>query len=125
MKRWLVYSIFISLYIAVTFFGLGPVFIADGGTQERMVVLMTVIVLYMFLTYIFLWWIKKNGIKNAVKYTITIILYIVVTYVGLGTIFVSERPSNEKMLTLGIAICLFVMLTGITLKWIKNRRRIK
>ncbi len=48
--KWFVYIIFILLYLLVTFFGLGPVLLADGTQQERMMTLVIVLILYALLT---------------------------------------------------------------------------
>jgi|GEM_PF-775975 len=42
--------LFIGLFLLLTFFGLGPVFLADGSTKERLVTLLVVVILYI------LWW---------------------------------------------------------------------
>ncbi len=59
--KWLVNLLFIVLYLAVTFFGLGPVLMADGSTQERMLTLAVVILIYVVLTVLFLQWRKKRN----------------------------------------------------------------
>lgn len=51
MKRFLVILIFIGLYALVAFFGLGPVLLADGSNQERMLTLAVVILIFVLLTY--------------------------------------------------------------------------
>lgn len=48
----LLYVILGIAFILVTFFGLGPVLMADGSMNERLVTLLVVILLY-----ILLWWI--------------------------------------------------------------------
>lgn len=40
------------LFALVTFFGLGPVLFADGSTQERMITLTIVLLIYVALTAI-------------------------------------------------------------------------
>lgn len=59
--NWLIYAIFIFLYLGVTFFGLGPVLYADGSTQERMITLGIVILIYVILTALFLKWRRKKN----------------------------------------------------------------
>ena len=56
----LIYSLFFILYSLVTFFGIGPVFMADGPANERFITLVVVILIYIALTYILLLWRKKN-----------------------------------------------------------------
>lgn len=58
--NWLVYFIFIVLYLGVTFFGLGPVLLADGSTEERIITLVLVILIYVLLTGLLLYWRKKR-----------------------------------------------------------------
>lgn len=55
----IIYSIFIILYIQITYWGLGPVFIADGPTNERIWAVATVILAYLILTGSFIIWRNK------------------------------------------------------------------
>lgn len=57
--KWFIYFVFIILYIAVTFFGLGPVLLADGTIQERFMTFGVVLGIYAFLTLLFYMW-RKN-----------------------------------------------------------------
>lgn len=50
--RGLIIFVFICLYAALTFFGLGPVALADGTTQERLVTLAVVVLLFILLTVV-------------------------------------------------------------------------
>ncbi len=59
MKR-VLYLIFILLYLAVTLFGLGPVLLADGTMQERMMTLAVVLLLYVIITWALVWTVRKN-----------------------------------------------------------------
>lgn len=59
MMKWIIYTIFIALYLLVTFFGLGPVLLADGSMLERMVTLGIVILIYVILTIFFIKW-RRN-----------------------------------------------------------------
>ncbi|WP_096156114.1 MULTISPECIES: DUF6954 family protein [Bacillus] len=60
--KFLIYLIFTMLFSFVTFFGLGPVLMADGLTGERMLTLLIVIFIYVVLTFVF---IKcRNKIKH-------------------------------------------------------------
>lgn len=52
MKRILQFLI-ILLFILVTFFGIGPVLMADGSTQERIITLALIILKYIFLIWLF------------------------------------------------------------------------
>lgn len=61
MMKWLIYAIFIVLYLGVTFFGLGPVLYADGSSQERMLTLGIVILIYVSLTVLFLKWRRRKS----------------------------------------------------------------
>jgi len=51
--KWLA-VIFVPLYVLVTVFGLGPVLLADGTTQERLITLLIVLVIYALLSAAFL-----------------------------------------------------------------------
>ncbi|MBS4538236.1 hypothetical protein GOQ27_07160 [Clostridium sp. D2Q-11] len=53
MKKWIIYLILILLYILITFFGLGPVLLADGSMNERIITLLIVIGLYAVVTVVF------------------------------------------------------------------------
>ena len=57
--KWLIYIVFIMLYLLVTFFGLGPVVFADGSNLERIITFAFVLVVYLFLTIILQFLIKK------------------------------------------------------------------
>ncbi|MBM7684352.1 DUF6954 family protein [Defluviitalea raffinosedens] len=58
MKIFLNIIITIAL-VAVTFFGLGPVLLADGSKTERLLTLLVVLALY-FLLVLALKWVKKR-----------------------------------------------------------------
>jgi hypothetical protein len=58
--KWFIYFIFIILYLGVTFFGLGPVLLADGVMEERIMTFFIVLVIYLALTGLLLFW-KKSG----------------------------------------------------------------
>lgn len=57
--KWLIYTTFIILYLLVTFFGLGPVLFADGSNLERIITLAIVVVIYLLLTILLRFIIKK------------------------------------------------------------------
>jgi Na+-driven multidrug efflux pump len=40
-------------FILITFFGVGPVLMADGSTNERLITLLVVIILYVLLWWVF------------------------------------------------------------------------
>ena len=48
--RAVIYTVFVILYTALTFFGLGPVLLADGSNRERLLTLLVVLILYAALT---------------------------------------------------------------------------
>ncbi|MCQ6276481.1 hypothetical protein JMM81_16320 [Bacillus sp. V3B] len=56
-KWWLV--IFVLIYLLLTFFGLGPVLFADGSNSERLVTFLIVIGLYIAISCI-LWYLLKK-----------------------------------------------------------------
>jgi len=47
---WL-YILFAVLYALTTFFGLGPVLLADGSDRERLVTLVVVLLIYAAITF--------------------------------------------------------------------------
>ncbi|MDM5333736.1 hypothetical protein QUF56_10905 [Ureibacillus composti] len=62
--KWLVYLIFIILYIMVTFFGLGPVLMADGSSQERFITFVVVVIIYIVITFFLVLWRRKVNKKK-------------------------------------------------------------
>jgi hypothetical protein len=54
--RWLVNILFIGAFGFVTFFGIGPVLIADGSFRERMLTLVVVILIYIVLIFGVVYW---------------------------------------------------------------------
>jgi hypothetical protein len=57
--RLAVYIIFVILFILVTFFGLGPVLMADGSAGERAATLAVVIMIYLLLALLLRFLIKR------------------------------------------------------------------
>lgn len=57
----LIYIIFMILYLVVTFFGLGPVLLADGSNLERIITLVIVLAIYLFLTISLRFLLKKTN----------------------------------------------------------------
>lgn len=57
--KWFIYIFFIILFLLVTFFGLGPVLMADGSTSERMLTLAIVLLAYILLTVALRFLVKK------------------------------------------------------------------
>ncbi|PKM94359.1 MAG: hypothetical protein CVU84_09805 [Firmicutes bacterium HGW-Firmicutes-1] len=55
MKKIIIYFLFIILYLLVTFFGLGPVLMADGTNMERLYTLMIVLMFYGIITFALIW----------------------------------------------------------------------
>lgn len=47
--RIIINTVFIILFGLVTFFGLGPVLLADGSAKERITVLVMVLIIYLIL----------------------------------------------------------------------------
>lgn len=58
--KWIGNIVFILLFVLVTFFGIGPVLIADGTFQERMITLFVVLIIYALLILGFRYWIRRN-----------------------------------------------------------------
>lgn len=61
--KWLIYVIFIIMYLLVTFFGLGPVLFADGTTTERVITFLIVLAIYILLTIVFRFVVRRMGRK--------------------------------------------------------------
>jgi hypothetical protein len=57
--KWVMVVVFIIIYLVISFFGLGPVLLADGSMQERVLTLPVVLLLYVVITIIFRACIKK------------------------------------------------------------------
>lgn len=51
--------VFIALFVLVTLFGMGPVLMADGTFQERMLTLAIILVIYALLIVAFRRWIRR------------------------------------------------------------------
>jgi hypothetical protein len=56
----LFYIVLAIAFIVVTFFGLGPVILADGSMGERLITLLVVLLLYLLLGWIVLRLRKHN-----------------------------------------------------------------
>lgn len=54
------YIFVIVIFILVTFFGLGPVLMADGSVKERTLTLVAVILIYLLLGWITLGYTRKS-----------------------------------------------------------------
>lgn len=54
----------IIAFLLVTFFGLGPVLMADGSMGERILTLLVVICLYLFLGFVIFKFRKNKGIRK-------------------------------------------------------------
>lgn len=46
MLRIIGHIVFIAVFLVITFFGIGPVAMADGTTKERIITLIIVIIIY-------------------------------------------------------------------------------
>jgi uncharacterized membrane protein len=58
MKKWWL-VVFVPIYLLLTFFGLGPVLFADGSKSERLATFLVVVGLYILVTCI-LWYLLKK-----------------------------------------------------------------
>jgi hypothetical protein len=56
----LFYIVIVLVFALVTFFGLGPVILADGSMGERMITLLVVILLYLLIGWIAMRFKKHN-----------------------------------------------------------------
>ncbi|WP_047152095.1 DUF6954 family protein [Aneurinibacillus tyrosinisolvens] len=61
MGKWILLLLFIPLYILVTFFGLGPIILADGSLEERIVTLLATAAIYGILTLILQLLLKRKN----------------------------------------------------------------
>lgn len=59
MLRFLLYFVFGVVYLLITFFGIGPVMFADGSSTERIITLLIVIAIYVIVTLLFRWLLKR------------------------------------------------------------------
>ncbi|HWO78229.1 MAG TPA: hypothetical protein VNM69_20370 [Bacillus sp. (in: firmicutes)] len=55
MKKWWLWLLFVPVYLLITYFGLGPVLLADGTAGERILTLFVVLGIYAVVTWIFLY----------------------------------------------------------------------
>ncbi|MDR7870876.1 MAG: hypothetical protein RIN55_08465 [Tissierellaceae bacterium] len=53
------YIVFVTLFLYVTFFGVGPVLFADGTIQERLLTVGIIIIVYIVLVAVFRWFLRK------------------------------------------------------------------
>jgi hypothetical protein len=51
--KFLLHAVFVILLILVTYFGLGPVLLADGGILERILTAAVVVVIYIVLIFLY------------------------------------------------------------------------
>ncbi|WP_243355516.1 DUF6954 family protein [Bacillus litorisediminis] len=58
MKKWWLWLLFVPVYLLITYFGLGPVLLADGTAGERILTLFVVLGIYAVVTWIFLYLLK-------------------------------------------------------------------
>lgn len=54
-----IYIVFVLLFLLVTFFGMGPVLMADGSSQERIITFLIVLLIYVFLYFAMKFILKK------------------------------------------------------------------
>ncbi len=57
--------IILAAFLLVTFFGLGPVLLADGSTSERLATLAVVVIIYAVLVTITVIFIRKRRMKHV------------------------------------------------------------
>jgi membrane protein DedA with SNARE-associated domain len=60
--RSLLHASFIVLYLAVVFFGLGPVLFADGSDSERVSMLIVVVLLFAVLIIVHSWLARRRKV---------------------------------------------------------------
>ncbi|OZM56268.1 hypothetical protein CIB95_12655 [Lottiidibacillus patelloidae] len=117
-----IYIIFILLYGLVTLYGVGPLLLADGSSEEKLILLLVVSLIYILLTFVFVKWLKKRKhLINWVVYTILGLLVIFASYLSLGTLFISERPFDEKVITIVVSIFLYIIAGATYYLWNRNK----
>nr|WP_106779061.1 hypothetical protein [Lysinibacillus timonensis] len=57
--KWFIYVIFFVIFLGITFFGLGPILFADGSSQERLLTFLIVLLIYVLLSILLIYMIKK------------------------------------------------------------------
>lgn len=60
----LVYTVIIIGFVLITFFGLGPVVLADGAAGERVATLLAVLLLYVLLGWLTMRFAKRRSNKK-------------------------------------------------------------
>lgn len=55
----IVHIVFIGIFLLVSFFGIGPVLMADGVVGERIVILIIVILIYILWFFLYRYFIKR------------------------------------------------------------------
>ncbi|WP_312649214.1 DUF6954 family protein [Proteiniclasticum sp.] len=58
--KFLVNLLFTAVFLLITFFGIGPVLLADGSDKERMLTLLVVLLIYAVWFYLFMLWRRKS-----------------------------------------------------------------
>lgn len=58
----IIHLIFIILFILITFFGMGPVLMADGTDRERIITLVVVLFIYAVWFLVYRYFIKRKKI---------------------------------------------------------------
>jgi membrane protein implicated in regulation of membrane protease activity len=64
MKKWILAVLFVILYGLLTFFGLGPVLLADGTDTERLWTFAFVLLLYAAITALLVWIVHRSRSKG-------------------------------------------------------------
>jgi hypothetical protein len=65
MKKWFLAALFFILYGLLTFFGLGPVLLADGTDTERLWTFAVVLLLYAAITALLVWIVRRSRSKGS------------------------------------------------------------
>lgn len=52
--------LFVALFILITFFGIGPVLLADGSDKERLITFMVVLLIYVIWFILLTLWRRKG-----------------------------------------------------------------
>ncbi|MFH5835434.1 DUF6954 family protein [Proteiniclasticum sp. C24MP] len=52
--------VFVSLFLLITFFGIGPILIADGSDRERLIAFLVVLLIYAIWFILLTLWRRKS-----------------------------------------------------------------
>lgn len=63
--------------------------------------------------------------RNIFFYVTICILFMLVTFFGLGPVIFADGPTSERIITLIIVLLIYTLLVGIVVFFIKKRKNVK